>query len=120
MHKFILMPLVRQNNGILLAYELKDVSSHDHLFQLRMHGRHFPYLKIGDATIVKNNSDKSFSMARMKSVSTPTFTINSPVEKEGIRKVIVIGPLMQQKYFVGTMCLGMLEVYGWVHGNFKR
>jgi hypothetical protein len=32
MHKFIPMPFVGQNNGILLAYELEDVSLHDHLF----------------------------------------------------------------------------------------
>jgi hypothetical protein len=27
---------------------------------------------------------------------------------------------MQQDYFVGMVCLGMLEVYGRVRGTFKR
>jgi hypothetical protein len=51
-------------------------------------------------------------MEVVKSVSTPTFTTNSQVEEESKRKDIVIGPLMQQDYFVGMVCLGMLEVFG--------
>jgi len=55
-----------------------------------------------------------------KSVSTPTFTTNSQVEEENKRKDIVIGPLIQQNYFVGMVCLGMLEVFGQVCGIFKK
>jgi hypothetical protein len=77
MHKFIPIPLVGQNNGILLAYELEDVSPRDHLFQLGMPSRCPPYPEIGDVVIVRNNSDKSFSMAVVRSVSTPTFTTDS-------------------------------------------
>jgi len=62
--------------------------------------------------IVGNNNDRSFFMEVMKNVSTPTFTTNSQVEEESKRKYIVIGPLMQQYYFVGMVCLGMLEVFG--------
>ncbi len=42
------------------------------------------------------------------------------MEENNKRKDIAIGPLMQQKYFVGMVCLGMLEVFGQVHGTFKR
>jgi hypothetical protein len=42
------------------------------------------------------------------------------VEEKNKRKDIAIQPFMQQKYFVGTVCLGMLEVFGQVHGTFKR
>jgi hypothetical protein len=42
------------------------------------------------------------------------------VEEESKRKDIVIGPLMQQDYFVGMVCLGMLEVFGQVRGIFKK
>jgi hypothetical protein len=64
--------------------------------------------------IVRNSSDRSFSMAVVRSVSTPTFTTDFQVEEESKRKAIAVGPLMQQDYFVGMVCLGMLEVYGWV------
>jgi hypothetical protein len=120
MHKFIPMPLVGQNNGILLAYELEDVSPRDHLFQLGMPSHCPPYPEVGDVVIVRNNSDRSFSMAIVRSVSTPTFTTDSQVEEESKRKVIAVGPFMQQDYFVGMVCLGMLEVYGRVRGTFKR
>ncbi len=70
--------------------------------------------------MVRNSSDRSFSMAVVRSVSTPTFTTDSQVEEESKRKAIAVGPLMQQDYFVGMVCLGMLEVYGRVHGTFKR
>jgi len=120
MHKFILMPLVGQNNGILLADELEDVSPRDHMFQLGMPGRCSPYPEVGDVVIVRNSSDRSFSMAVVRSVSTLTFTTDSQVEEESKRKPIAIGPLMQQDYFVGTVCLGTLEVYGQVRGTFKR
>jgi hypothetical protein len=70
--------------------------------------------------IVRNSSDRSFSMAVVRSVSTPTFTTDSQVEEESKRKAIAVGPFMQQDYFVGTVCLGMLEVYGRVRGTFKR
>ncbi|CAM6035755.1 unnamed protein product [Sphagnum compactum] len=119
MHKFIPMPLVAQNNGILLAYELEDVSPRDHFFQLRMPGHCPPYPEVGDVVIVRNSSDRSFSMAVVKSVSTSTFTIDSQVEEESKRKAIVVGSFMQQDYFVGMVCLGMLEVNGWVRGTFK-
>ncbi len=56
----------------------------------------------------------------MRSVFTPTFTTDSQVEEESKRKAIAVGPLMQQDYFVGTVCLGMLEVYECVCGTFKR
>jgi hypothetical protein len=56
MHKFIPMLLVEQNNGILLAYELEDVSPHDHLFQLGMPGRYPPYLEVEDVIIVRNSN----------------------------------------------------------------
>jgi hypothetical protein len=79
-----------------------------------------PYPEVGDVVIVRNSSDKPFSMAVVRSVSTPTFTTDSQVEEESKRKPIAVGPLMQQDYFVGTVCLGMLEVYGQVHGTFKR
>jgi hypothetical protein len=85
-----------------------------------MFGRYLPYPEVGDVVIVKNSSDKSFSMVVVRSVSTPTFTTNFLVEKESKRKAIAIGPLMQQEYFVFTMCLGMLEVYGRLCGTFKR
>ncbi len=120
MHKFIPMPLVGQNNGILLAYELEDVSPRDHLVQLGMPGRCPPYPEVGDVVIVRNSSDRSFSMAVVRSVSTPTFTTDSQVEEESKRKAIAVGPLMQQDYFVGIVCLGMLEVYWRVRGTFKR
>jgi hypothetical protein len=88
MHKFIPMLLVGQNNGILLAYELEDVSPRDHLFQLGMPSCYPPYPEIGDVVIVRNSSDRSFSMAVMRSVSTPTFTIDSQVEEKSKRKAI--------------------------------
>jgi hypothetical protein len=53
-------------------------------------------------------------------VFTPTFTTDSQVEEESKKKTIVVGPFMQQDCFVGTVCLGMLEVYGWVRGTLKR
>jgi hypothetical protein len=62
--------------------------------------------------IVKNNNDNSFSMEVVRNVATPTFTTNFQVEGKKKRKDITIGPLMQQKYFVGMVCLGMLEVFG--------
>jgi hypothetical protein len=77
MHKFIPTPLVGQNNGILLDYELEDVSPRDHLFQLGMPGCCPPYPEVGDVVIVRNSSDRSFSMAVVRSVSTPTFTSDS-------------------------------------------
>jgi hypothetical protein len=120
MHKFISMPLVGQNNGILLAYELEDLSPHDQLFQLGMFGCCPPYPEVGDVVIVRNINDKSFSMAVVRSVSTLTFTIDFQVEEESKRKAIAVRPFMQQDYFVGTVCLGMLEVYGQVRGTFKR
>jgi hypothetical protein len=88
MHKFIPMLLVRQNNGILLVYELEDVSMRDHLFQLGMLGYYPPYPEVGDVMIVRNRSDRSFSMAVMRSVSTPTFTIDSQVEEKSKSKTI--------------------------------
>ncbi|CAM6058543.1 unnamed protein product [Sphagnum tenellum] len=94
------MPLVGQNNGILLAYELEDVSPHDHSFQLGMPDRCPPYPEVGDVVIVRNSSDRSFSMAVVRSVSTPTFTTDSQIEEESKRKAIVVGPLMQQDNFV--------------------
>ncbi len=112
--------LVGQNNGILLAYELEDVSPCDHFFQLGMPGRCPPYPEVGGVVIVRNSSDRSFSVAVVRSVSTPTFTTDSQVEEESKRKAIAVGPLMQQDYFVGMVYLGMLEVYGRVHGTFKR
>jgi len=75
MHKFIPMPLVGQNNGIFLAYELEDVSLRDHLFQLGMLGHCLPYQEVGDVVIVRNSSDKSFSMAIVRSVFTPGLII---------------------------------------------
>jgi hypothetical protein len=115
MHKFIMMPLVGQNNGILLAYELED-----HLFQLGMPDRCPPYPEVGDVVIFRNSSDRSFSMAVVRSVSTPTFTTDSQVEEESKMKAIAVRPLMQQDYFVGMVCLGLSEVYGRVRGTFKR
>ncbi len=88
MHKFISLPLVGQNNGILLAYELEDVSPRDHLFQLGMPGRCPPYPEVGDVVIVRNSSDRSSSMAVVRSVSTPTFTTDSQVEEKSKRKAI--------------------------------
>ncbi len=46
-----------------------------------MPGRCSPYPEVGDVVIVRNSSDKSFSMAVVRSVSTPTFTTDSQVEE---------------------------------------
>jgi len=67
-----------------------------------------PYPEVGDVVIVRNSSDRSFSMGVVRSVSTPTFTTDSQVEEESKRKAIAVGLLMQQDYFVGTVCLGIV------------
>jgi len=70
--------------------------------------------------IVRNSSDRSFSIAVVSSVSTPIFTTDSQVEEESKRKAIAVGLIMQQDYFVGRCAWALLEVYGRVRGTFKR
>jgi hypothetical protein len=36
MHRFIPMLIIRQNNELIIAYEMEDISPNDHLFQQGM------------------------------------------------------------------------------------
>ncbi len=47
-----------------------------------------PYLEVGDVVMVRNSSDMSFSMAVVRTVSTPTFTTDFQVEEKNKRKAI--------------------------------
>ncbi len=116
------MPIVGQNNELIIAYEMEDISPRYHLLQKGMPGHCPPHPEIGDVVMVKdsNSNPPSFPLAVVKSVSRPKFTIDSRQEEESARKAIAIGPILEQDYFVGQVELSMLQVVAQLPGGYKR